>query len=64
MSVCLPVGMEKVGLYWTYFHEILSLKIFRNSVEKIQVWLKSENKNERFVQRRMYSYENIWMNSS
>jgi hypothetical protein len=61
MSVCLPVDMEKVGLYWTDFHKIWSLRIFRKSVEKIQIWLKSENKNERFVQRCMCNYENIWI---
>jgi hypothetical protein len=44
MSVCLPVRMEQLGSHWTDFH-ILYLYIFRKSVEKIQISLKSDNNN-------------------
>jgi len=30
--------MEKLGSYWKDFHEILYLKIFRKSAQKIQVF--------------------------
>jgi hypothetical protein len=45
MSVRLSGSMEQFGFHWTEFHEILNFKIFRKSVEKIQVPLKS-NKNK------------------
>ena len=34
--------MEQFGSHWTDFHEICYLYIFLNSVEKIQVSLKSD----------------------
>ena len=37
MFVCLSVRMEQLGSLWTNFHKILHLKIFRKSVEIIQV---------------------------
>ena len=43
--VCPSVRMEQVGSYWTEFHEIWCLRIFRKSVEKIQVSLKSVKNN-------------------
>jgi hypothetical protein len=42
MPVCPSVSVEQLGSHWTDFHEILNLIIFRKSVEKIQVSLKSE----------------------
>jgi hypothetical protein len=36
---------EELGSHWMDFHEILYLRIFRKSVEKIQVLLKSEKNN-------------------
>jgi hypothetical protein len=53
MSVCLAVRpsvrpsvrMEQFGFHWTGFHEILYFSIFRKSVEKIQISLKSGKKN-------------------
>ena len=44
MSVRLSIRpLEKqLGSQWTDFHEILYLSIFRKSVEKIQVTLKSD----------------------
>jgi len=48
MSVCarLSARMEQLSCHWTYFHEILYLRIFRKSVERIQVSLTSEKNNE------------------
>ena len=37
--------MEQHGSHWTDFHEVLYLKIFRKSVAKIQVRLKSGKGN-------------------
>jgi hypothetical protein len=34
--------MEHLGSHWTEFHEILYLRIFGKSVEKIKVSLKSD----------------------
>jgi hypothetical protein len=47
ISVCPSVRIEQLGSHWTEFHEIWYLSIFRKSVEKIQVSLKS-NKNKRY----------------
>jgi len=45
VSVRPSVRMEQLGCRWTDFHEFWYLKILRNSVEKIQVWLKSDKNN-------------------
>ena len=37
-SIC----VKRLGYCWTDFHEIWYLSIFRNSVNKIRVWLKSD----------------------
>ena len=44
MSVCVSVRMEQLGSHWTYFGEILYLRLFRIYVEKINVPLKSDKK--------------------
>ena len=44
ISLRLSVHMEQLGSHWTDFHKILYLRIFRKSVEEIQVSLKSDNK--------------------
>jgi hypothetical protein len=41
MPVCPSVRMEQLGSQWTDFHEILYLSVFRKSVEKNQISLKS-----------------------
>jgi len=41
LSVCLSVRMEKLVSHWTDFHGILYLSIFRKTLQKIQVSLKS-----------------------
>jgi hypothetical protein len=42
MSACLSVRMEQLSSHWTYFHEIRYLGIFRKSLEKIPILLKSD----------------------
>jgi hypothetical protein len=42
MSVCLSNCMEQLSSHWTDIHEICYLRIFRKSVKKIQVSLKSD----------------------
>ena len=43
--------MEQLGSSWKHFHGILYLIIFRKSVEKVQVALKSDNNNGDFTLR-------------
>jgi hypothetical protein len=43
--VIMSVRMEQLGCYWTDFHEIWCLTIFRKPVGKIQVSLKSDMNN-------------------
>ena len=45
----LSVRMEQLGCHWTYFHEILYLRILRKSVEKIEFPLKSNKNNDYFT---------------
>ena len=49
---------------WTNIHEILYLKIFWKSVERIRVSLKADKNNGYFAWRRMYIYDSMSMNSS
>jgi hypothetical protein len=49
MSVCLSVFMEQLGFHWMDWHEIDFLSIFRKSVEKIQVTLKSDKHSRDFA---------------
>ena len=47
--VCLPVGMEQLCSHWTNFHEIGYLTIFRKSIKKIHLSLKSDINNKYFT---------------
>jgi len=49
-SLCLSVfgHMEQLDSYWTDFHEICCLSVFRNYVEKIKVTLKLDKSNVNF----------------
>jgi len=62
-SVCPSVRhslrMEKLGSQWTNFYEIWYLSIFRESVEKIQVSLKSDKNIRYFTWRQIYIFDNI-----
>jgi len=49
MSSCLPVRIEQLCSHWMDIHEIQYFCIFRKSVEKIQVSLKSEKINRYFI---------------
>ena len=40
------VRMEQLGSHFTDFHEILYVRVFRKSVEKILFLLKSDKKND------------------
>jgi hypothetical protein len=71
MSVCpfvrvpayLSDPIEQFGFHWVDFHEIWDLKIFRKSVEKIQVSLPLDKNNSYFTWKALYIYDNISLNS-
>jgi hypothetical protein len=63
-SSCLSVHMEHLGSHWTDFHEIWYLRIFRTSVEKIQVPLKSDKNNGYLTWISMYIFDHISLSSS
>jgi hypothetical protein len=50
--------------HWMDFHEILYLSIFRKSIEKILVSLKSDKNNGYFTSRPIYIFDHISLNSS
>jgi len=54
-SVC----TEQFGSHWTDFEEILYLRIFRKSVEKIPVSLKYDKKNGYITWRHANTYNSI-----
>ena len=64
MPGLLFVCMEQLCSHWIDFYEIWYLRIFWKSVERIQVWLKSDKNNGQFTWRPMYSYDNIVLTSS
>jgi uncharacterized SAM-dependent methyltransferase len=55
--------MEQLDSQWMDFHEIRYVTIFRKSVEKIQVYLKSDKNNGYVAWKPMHFY-NISLNSS
>jgi hypothetical protein len=63
--VCPSVRVEQLGSYWTYFHEIWYLNIFRRYFEKIQVpWWKSDKNNRYFTWRPIYIFHHISLSTS
>jgi hypothetical protein len=56
--------MEQLGSHLTDFREILYLRIFRKSVEKFQVSLKSDKNNGHFTGRPVYICNSISLNTS
>jgi hypothetical protein len=62
LSVCQFVHVKQLGSHRKYFREILYLSIFRHSVEKIQVSLKFEKHNGRFISRPIHMYDHISFN--
>jgi hypothetical protein len=63
MSVRPPVRMEQIGSHWTNFHEFWYLSIFRKSVEKVQVSLKSDKKKGYFTWRPIYVFDHTLLSS-
>jgi hypothetical protein len=61
---CLSVRMEQRVSHMTDFHEIWYLSIFRKSVKKIKVVLKSDKNNGYSTWRFMDIYDSISLNSS
>ena len=64
MEVGSSVRKEKLCSYSTEKHEISYLRIFRKSVQKIQVPLKSDKNNGYFTRRQKYIFDHISFNSS
>jgi len=62
-SVRPSVSME-LGSHWTDFHEIWHLRVFRKSVEKIKISLKTGKSSGHFAWRPMCIYGNTLLNSS
>ena len=58
------VRIEQLGSHWTDLHETWYLNISRNSVEKIQVSLKSDKSKGYFTWRPIYIIDHISLNSS
>ena len=64
MSVCSSVRIEQLGSHWTDFHEIWYMSIFRKSVEKIQVSLRSDKNSGYFIRSPIHIFDNISLSSS
>jgi hypothetical protein len=56
--------MEQLSSYRMDFYETLYLRIFKKSVQKIQVSLDSDKNEWYFMWRPTYIYDNISMNAS
>jgi len=54
MSVRPSVRIEQLDSHWTDFYDIWYLRIFRKSVEKIQVSLKSDKNKGYFTLKPIY----------
>jgi hypothetical protein len=63
MSVWPSIRMEQRGSHRTDFHEIWYLDIFRKSLEKVEVSLKSDKNNGYFTWRPMYVSDHISLSS-
>jgi len=57
------VSMEQLRSNWRDFHEIWYRRIFRKSVEKIQVSLKPDKNNGSLHEDLLYIYDNISLSS-
>jgi len=49
MSACPLVRWEQLGYWWTDSHKVLYLAVSLTSVEKVQVWWKSNKCNRRYT---------------
>ena len=61
---CPSIRMEQLGFHLTDFYKIWYLSIFKTSVLKMQVSLKSDKNNWYFTWRPMYIFCHISKNSS
>ena len=64
LASCPSVRMEQLGSLWTGFDETWYLRLFRKSVEKIQISLKSDKNNGYFTRRRFDIFSDISLNYS
>jgi hypothetical protein len=64
LSVRPSVRMEQLSPHWIDFHEIWYLSIFRNSVQNVQVLLKSDKNKGYFTWRPVYIFNHISLSSS
>ena len=64
MSASLSVRTENLGSHWMIFHVIWYFSIFRKSVEKNQVLVKSYKKNGYFTWRATGIYDHTSLRSS
>jgi len=64
VSVRPSIRMEQLDVHWTDFCEIWYLSMFRISVDKIQVSLKSDKNNGHFTWRPIYIFDHISLSSS
>jgi hypothetical protein len=63
-SVCATEHMEQLGSQWSDFDETWYLRLFRKSVEKIQISLKSKTNNGYVTWRRFDIFDDNSLNSS
>ena len=61
---CLSVRTERLGSQCKDFHDIWCLRIFRKSLEKIQVSLKSDRNNRYFTWRLIHICDHVSLSSS
>jgi len=64
LFIRLSARMEHLRSHWTDFHEIWYLRIFRKSLNKIQVSLKQDKNNLQFTWRTIYIFYHILLSSS
>ena len=64
LSICPCIIVEQLGLHCTDLQEIQHSHIFRKSLEKIQVLLKSDKNNIYLTWRPVYIYDSTLLHSS
>jgi hypothetical protein len=64
LASCPSVRLSAVGSHWTDFHDIWYFSIFRKSVEKIQILLKSDKNNRHYTWRPVYIFYHISLSYS
>jgi hypothetical protein len=64
MSVCPSVRMEQFGSHEMDFYKIWYVRIFRNSVETVEVLIKPDKNNGYITCIFMHTYDNILPKSS